>query len=212
MRSVSENYTQEAWILKLDISGFFMHIDHTILLHVLENILDTRYPRRDEILLLFSLCEKIVRNDPTKNCIIKGMRSNWENIPHEKSLFHASSGVGLPIGNLSSQVFANLYMHIFDQFVKEELKVHYYGRYVDDMIFMSPSREHLESLIPEISRFLSEKLHLSLHPQKIEFRRVSDGIDFIGGYIKPYRTYVRNRTKGNFHETLEEIQKHCHDV
>ncbi len=172
-------------------------------------MIDARYLKRDEIPLLFSLCEQIVRNDPTKNCVIKGTRSNWENIPHEKSLFHASSGVGLPIGNLSSQVFANLYMHIFDQFVKEKLKVHYYGRYVDDMIFMSPSREHLESLIPEISGFLSDILKLSLHPQKIEFRRVSDGIDFIGGYIKPYRTYIRNRIKGNFHEILEEIATQC---
>jgi len=98
------------------------------------------------------------------------------------------------------------------RFIKEKLKVHHYGRYVDDMIFMSPSRKHLETLIPEITRFLSEKLHLSLHPNKIEFRRVSDGIDFIGGYIKPYRTYVRNRTKGNFHTTLEEIMKRCSEV
>ncbi len=90
------------------------------------------------------------------------------------------SGVGLPLGNLTSQLFANVYMNIFDQFVKHELKVKHYIRYADDFVFLSIDKKYLENLIPEIQNFLLERLKLTLHPNKIFLQTVVSGVDFLG--------------------------------
>ncbi len=75
-------------------------------------------------------------------------------------------GCGLPIGNLSSQLFSNVYMNVFDQYVKRKLKCHHYGRYVDDAYIVSDDREYLNNLISEITSFLEEELGLKVHPYK----------------------------------------------
>ncbi|MBI5222501.1 MAG: RNA-directed DNA polymerase [Candidatus Magasanikbacteria bacterium] len=87
---------------------------------------------------------------------------------------------GLPLGNLTSQLFANIYMNVLDQFVKHKLKVKYYIRYADDFVILSADRNYLGNLIPEIQKFLSEKLKLTLHPDKIFLQTVSSGVDFLG--------------------------------
>jgi len=74
------------------------------------------------------LCRKVIFNDPTKNCIIKGNKKDWENLPENKSLFHSPPNCGLPIGNLTSQIFANFYMNEFDHFIKNKSAIAYYGR------------------------------------------------------------------------------------
>jgi RNA-directed DNA polymerase len=101
---------------------------------------------------------------------------------------------GIPIGNLTSQLFANVYMNEFDQFIKHTLKVKWYARYTDDFVIVSKDKEYLEQLLKPIQDFLDNKLRLNLHPQKIEVRKYSHGIDFLGYVILPYHRLIRKRT------------------
>ena len=135
---------------------------------------------------------------PTENCVIKGHRSDWDGLPPSKSLFHSPPRCGLPIGNLSSQVFANFYLNVFDHFVKHDLGIRYYGRYVDDFVVVHTDHDYLVSLIGVLRRFLDTELALELHPDKIHLQHYAKGVNFLGVVIKPNRVYVGARTKGNF--------------
>lgn len=115
-------------------------------------------------------------------------------VPRHKSLLHAPKGYGLPIGNLTSQFFANVYLNELDQFVKHALKVRYYGRYVDDMVLLHDDAGQLRAWCAAIDRFLQMRLGLSLHPNKVWLNRAEAGIDFAGFVIKPGRTYLRRFT------------------
>lgn len=211
MRSASENYTHDAYILKLDIEGFFMNINRSILLAQIRTLLDTKYVWDDKE-ELFWLCQKVVENDPTTNCIVKGRREDWVGLPRSKSLFFAPPGTGLPIGNLTSQVFANLYLHELDTFIKKKLKIRHYGRYVDDFILIHEDGEYLKESIAEIRSFLSEHLKLTLHPSKIYFQHFSKWVSFLGALIKSHRIYTGKRIKTNFFVEIERINRTiCHD-
>lgn len=203
IKSCSKNYTTDCYILKLDVQGFFMHINRTILYERLEHFIDFKYKEQDKQLVL-DLCQKIIFNDPTKNCIIKGNKSNWNDLPHNKSLFHSPKDCGLPIGNLTSQVFANFYMNAFDHFIKKELGIKYYGRYVDDFVIVHQDKDYLKSLLPVITNFLQSQLQLTLHPKKIYLQHYSKGVQFLGTVIKPNRIYIANRTKGNFYAAIKK--------
>jgi RNA-directed DNA polymerase len=206
IRKCSKNYTQDCYVLKLDIKGFFMHINKAILYDKIETLFTAKYNGADKKLYL-NLCKTILFNEPVENAIIKGKRSNWDDLPKDKSLFSAKRGYGLPIGNLTSQVFANVYMSSFDHFIKHQLGIKYYGRYVDDFILVHSNKTYLKGLIPVIASFLKKELHLKLHPKKIYLQHYSKGISYIGGFIKPNRNYVSKRTKGNFHEAIQKQNK-----
>ena len=100
---------------------------------------------------------------------------------------------GIPIGNLTSQYFANIYLNDLDQFVKQKLKVKYYVRYADDFVILSRDKSYLENLLPSLQLFLKEKLDLTVHPDKIFFTKFSSGVDFLGYIIFPH--YILPRTK-----------------
>ena len=139
IRQCSHNYTQDCYVLKLDIQGFFMAIDKRVLWAQLQSFIIDQYCFADKDFLL-SLCQKIIFNNPTKNCHIKGSQRHWQDLPRDKSLFYSAPDCGLPIGNLTSQIFANFYMNDFDHFIKHGLGVRYYGRYVDDFVVGAPGR------------------------------------------------------------------------
>ncbi len=204
IRQCSKNYTQDCYILKLDIRGFFMHIDKNILFERLKVFIHEKYKEQDKDLVL-ELCRKVIFYDPTKKCIIKGRRKNWQGLPFDKSLFHSPETCGLPIGNLTSQVFANFYMSSFDHFIKHDLGIRFYGRYVDDFVFVHSDKEYLKSLIPKIKSFLELKLGLTLHPKKMYFQHYTKGVKYLGAVIKPHRIYIANRTKGNFYQAIERL-------
>lgn len=96
------------------------------------------------------------------------------------SFAYKPKGRGLPLGNLTSQLFCNIYMNEFDQFVKHKLKATYYVRYADDFVLMSGEKNYLIVLVDKISEFLKKELHLFLHPDKISIKTLSSGIDFLG--------------------------------
>jgi RNA-directed DNA polymerase len=201
IRRCSKNYSQDCYVLKIDIAGFFMNIDRNILFEKLKYFIDQKYCHKDKEVVL-NLCKTIIYNDPTKNCVIKGSKSNWCDLPRNKSLFHSAQGCGLPIGNLTSQIFANFYMNAFDHFVKDELAVRFFGRYVDDCVFVHQSKAYLEDLIIKIRDFLKCNVGLELHPKKIYLQHHTKGVRFLGVIVKPNRMYISNRTKGNFYAAM----------
>lgn len=111
---------------------------------------------------------------------------------------------GIPLGNLTSQVFANIYLNELDQFVKHKLKIKYYLRYADDFLMMSPNKDELSCLIEPVHKFLEKELKLELHPKKIIFRKFNWGIDFLGYIILPYYILPRTKTKRRVLEKLKQ--------
>lgn len=203
IESCSEKYQKDCYILKLDILGFFMHINRIILFKIVDEYLLKHYIFNDQAMLI-ETCRRIIFNDPTKNCYIKGKKEDWKGLPRSKSLFHSQANCGLPIGNLTSQVFANCYLNVLDHYIKDELKMEFYGRYVDDFIIVHHDKDLLKTLPIEISNFLLSTLQLTLHPKKIYLQHYSRGVKFLGAVIKPNRLYIANRTKGNFYKAIEK--------
>lgn len=109
--------------------------------------------------------------------------------------FSALPAKGIPLGNLTSQLFANIYMHPLDLFVKQELYCKYYIRYADDFVFLSDDRSELEGLLIVIRCFLSEKLALDLHPDKVILKTIASGVDFLGWVHFPHHRILRTKTK-----------------
>lgn len=103
--------------------------------------------------------------------------------------------VGLPIGNLTSQLFANVYMDAFDHFIKEDLRERFYIRFADDAVILDQDRDRLKELIPWIEAWFWRERRLELHPRKIEVRKLSQGIDFLGYVTRPYHRVLRTKTK-----------------
>lgn len=201
IKACSRNYKKDCYVLKLDISGYFMSIDKNILYEkVRMAILENTQKINLDFELLLKIVRKIIFNNPTKNCMLKGKKSDWEDLPKNKSLFFSEKDKGLSIGNLTSQLFGNVYLNDFDHFVKEKLHCRYYGRYVDDIFIVHPSKVYLKKVIVEIRKYLAEKLALILHPNKIYLQNFFKGVDFLGAYIKPHRIYIRDKVKGNFVE------------
>lgn len=104
-------------------------------------------------------------------------------------------GMGLPLGNLTSQLLVNIYMNEFDQYVKHRLKAKYYIRYADDFLILNNNREHLAHMRDSVNEFLAEKLKLSLHPDKVFIKTLSSGIDFLGWVHFPHHRVLRTTTK-----------------
>ena len=203
IRQCSSNYTQDCYVLKLDIQGFFMAIDKRVLWAQLQSFIIDQYCFADKDFLL-SLCQKIIFNNPTKNCHIKGSQRHWQDLPRDKSLFYSAPDCGLPIGNLTSQIFANFYMNDFDHFIKHGLGVRYYGRYVDDFVLVHQNVEYLKSLTLKIADFLKSNLHLTVHPRKIHLQHYSKGVNFLGVTIKPHHIMAGKRIRVNLYDAIME--------
>ncbi|PIR12755.1 reverse transcriptase [Candidatus Falkowbacteria bacterium CG11_big_fil_rev_8_21_14_0_20_39_10] len=179
--------------LKADISGFFMHINKEVLRKlVFQKISTTPFSKEIKSELKW-LAEIIISHDPTKNYKLKGDPELLKIVPRQKSLFHVPDGAGLPIGNLTSQFFANVYLNELDQFIKRKLKCEFYGRYVDDFYIIRKDKEMLKEFHDAINEFLRENLFLELNLKKCYIRPLSYGIDFIGYFVKPWRMYARRR-------------------
>jgi len=156
--------------------------------------------------ILFSLIQNGVSDKKTLALIRLVLKS-----------FEKSSGKGLPLGNVTSQLFANMYMNEFDQYVKHELKAVWYARYCDDFVIVNQSKETLKSYILKIREFLLQKLVLDLHPNKISLRKARQGIDFLGYVILPHRKVLRIKTKNRMLKKITEeneasykgILSHC---
>ena len=128
-------------------------------------------------------------------------------IPQHKSLFFAPPGKGLPIGNLTSQFFANVYLNRLDRFVKHTLKCRHYLRYCDDFVLLSDSRDELFRWEAEIGAFLQRELQLELNANRRRLLPVSNGIDFLGYIVRRDYLLVRRRVVGNLRRKLEQYEQ-----
>src|SRR3989344_4010781 len=117
--------------------------------------------------------------------------------------FSLRAGIGLPLGNLTSQLFVNIYMSEFDQFMKHKLKAKYYIRYADDFVVMSHDKSRLQELLPKIGDFLQERLRLDLHPNKISIRTIASGVDFLGWVHFPNYRVLRTTTKRRMFKNIK---------
>lgn len=201
IRRCSVNYSEDCYILKLDIKAFFMSTNKNILYNKIYTFLRSKFDDKDSQLIL-NLCHEVIYNNPVENCQIVGDKRLWKGLPSDKSLFNCMANYGLPIGNLTSQIFANFYLNEFDHYIKSTLGIRYYGRYVDDFFIVHRDKSYLRGLIPVLESFLFEHLELKIHPKKIYLQHYSKGVKFLGAYIKPGRIYISNRTKGNFYNSV----------
>lgn len=200
IKDCSYDYTRDCWIMKLDIRGFFMSIDKRLLYQRTMDFLRERYTGSDIDLLEYMIRETIF-NRPEKNCIRKMPKWRWEGLPANKSLFGTDGLHGLPIGNLTSQLLALLYLDPMDHLVVEDWLFPYYGRYVDDTVVTDESKERLLSLRVKIDEWLKAQ-GLTLHPKKTYLQHCAKGVRFVGSVIKPGRKYIASRTFGNFMRKL----------
>lgn len=221
IRRESLNYTRPCWVLKMDIRGYFMHISRQRLLDItlrqLERMAVHRVTKGSPVRwcdcvdmdFVSYLTRVIIMQDPTDGCRRHGTLLDWYGLPPEKSLFSSSEGCGLPIGNLTSQLFSNVYLNELDQYVKRVLKVRHYGRYVDDFYIVSADRDWLKSLQRPIARFLRDELGLSVSDEKTQVLDVRYGVEFLGAYLKPRRRYVSNQTLRRMTDKLPSLAAEC---
>lgn len=143
--------------------------------------------------ILLNLIEKKIDDLDCSNLIKKILFS-----------FEVSSRIGLPLGNVTSQLFANIYLNELDQFIKRKLKARFYIRYCDDFVILSDDRNYLENLIEEINNFLQSKLKLKLHQDKILIQKYHRGIDFLGYVVFPDHRILRTKTKRRMFRKIRE--------
>lgn len=196
VRSITQNWSRPAWYLKCDLANFFVSID--------KNILREHLARRVTEPWWLWLTDTILFHDPRENAIVQSAPQRLALIPPHKSLFNQPAGKGLPIGNLSSQFFANVYLDVLDQYAKHRLRARHYIRYVDDFVLLHESPQWLNEAHAAIEAFLPEKLAALLNPTKTILQPVHRGIDFVGQVVKPWRRTLRRRTfNATLHRTRE---------
>ena len=218
IKSESNNYTRQCWVLSIDIRGYFMHIDRKILLNTAVGTLQKMATHKIEpgspqtwadvvdIEFLCWLTEQIVMIDPKTSCKIVGKPEEWIGLDYNKSLFHTPEGCGLPIGNLTSQLLSNVYLNDFDQHCKRVLKCKHYGRYVDDAYVVSSDKQWLLDLIPQMDDYLRRHLNLEIHRGKTHLHQVRHGVEFLGGFILPGRTYMSHAAVRRLRQNVDNLK------
>lgn len=213
----SHNWQRRCYVLKLDIRGYFMHIDREKLLetalgslekmrlHQTEKGAKETWEERIDYGFVEWLTREIVLLDPTDGCRMAGDKADWVGLDTAKTLRYAGEGRGLPIGNLTSQLYSNVYLNLFDQYMKRTLKCRHYGRYVDDAYVVSSDRRWLLGLVPKIREFLADILGLQLHMGKLQVYDAYKGCSFLGAFVRPYRTYIDNHSLQRTMQGLKEI-------
>ena len=204
IKEASNNYTTDCYIMKLDLQGFFMSIDKSMLARMIDNFI-VKYYKGYDIDDLRYLCQVVVLHCPEKNCERHSPREMWGHIPANKSLFTNGEGKGVAIGNLFAQLFANFLLNELDWYI-EELGIKYHGRYVDDFYCIHKDKQVLLSAVPKIRAKLAE-LGLSLNPKKFYFQHYTKGVEFTGAVVKPYRTYCCNRVLTNFIAAVRKLNR-----
>ena len=198
-KKLTKNYTQKAYFMKADISNFFNSIDKEILFEEVRKYVYEPW--------LVRLIEKVLFHDPKNNVFMKSPKWLFEQVPAYKSLFNIDAKKGLPIGNLTSQFFANVYLNPLDQYVKNELKCKYYLRYVDDILLLHQDAGWLNRAYSKINRFLLDNLAMTLNHRKKNMNLICRGFDFVGHMVKPNRIFLRTTIIKKSFETIKKWEK-----
>jgi len=179
LRKTSKNYTGPVYVLKCDIKKFFHSVSHQKLYNIIKN-------RIDDPKFLWLIRQIISSFSITVD-------NFWQREIKEDFL----EKEGLPIGNLTSQIFANIFLDKLDWFIKKQLRIKYYFRYADDFVIISLSQKSLKNIVNLIESFLNTNLGLKLHPQKTKIRKFRQGIDFLGYIILPHYIILRDLIRKN---------------
>jgi RNA-directed DNA polymerase len=175
LRQVSHNGKRACFALKMDVQRFFDSVDHDILKGFLrERVQDHRVL-----------------------CILDRVIDSFRSQPDHPQ------NIGLPLGNVTSQIFANVYLHPLDHFIKHTLRQKYYLRYCDDFIIVAHEKSQLTALMEPISNFLAQKLRLTLHPKKIILSNMHQGIDFLGYILFLHHRLLRASTRRRMQRRLK---------
>ena len=208
MREVSENYTRQAWVFKGDLVSFFMSIRRDLLWYLLERFIRRHYDGGDKEILLRTV-KTVVYHHPEDDCIINGDPAEWRNLPKNKSMFTIDRNLGGPIGNHTTQQFANFYLSIlFDLWLLFLMRGANFRiiRFVDDFLIICDDKGKILEVVPKLVMIVSH-YGLHIHKNKRYLQPVSHGVLFVGGYIKPRRTYVSSRTIGRFQDRVFGFRK-----
>lgn len=185
IRSASENWSKPIFYLKCDLANFFVAIDKAVLRKQLEARITEPW--------WLALATQILMHDPREDYETRSPAHLFNRVPQHKRLVAQPAHLGLPIGNLSSQFFANVYLDALDQFAKHTLRAKHYIRYVDDFVFLHESPQQLNQWLAEVEAFLP-RLGAKLNPTKTILQPVDRGVDFVGHVIKPWRRTTRKRS------------------
>lgn len=234
IRRESQNYTIPCYVLKMDISGYFMHISRRILFditlrhlrkmakHRVMNRKTGVLPTNEASTVAYSpfrwsdcvdmdfvewLTRIIIMQNPTEDCCRRGSLLDWLDLPRDKSLFYSPPGCGLPIGNLTSQLFSNVYLNELDQYMKRQLGCRHYGRYVDDFYIVSTDRKWLLSLRKPVTDYLRVHLGLKINEGKTMLCDVRMGVEFLGSFLKPRRRYVSCQSLGRLTAKIQSLER-----
>lgn len=199
----SNNYTQDCYVATVDINSFFMSIPKKLVEDLVLKLVDEKYFGDDKEELRY-LCHIVLSHCPEENCIRQSSASMWNHLPASKSLFTNGAGLGMPIGNLPSQMFANYLLNQLDWAIEKEYGIRFHGRYVDDIYLVAEKPEQILSAIPKIRAKL-ETLGLKLSPKKFYMQHYTKGLDFTGAVVKPGRVYSLNRTVTNFRHSIKRL-------
>lgn len=182
------------WVLQLDISKYFYSVNHALLKErMLRHIGD-----HDLSMLLVSLIDSFRTDD------------SYDHLFDASTLYRQTPDKGMPIGNLTSQLFANIFLNDFDHWVKETLRVKHYVRYVDDMAILGESREELQTLCEQITAKLASE-GLTIHPHKIRLAKASAGIQFLGCVVWPNHISAGHYIRRRYHQRLRQHETGCRD-
>jgi hypothetical protein len=205
MASASHNFQRPAYVLQLDLQGYFMSLDRQKLFDITDAGLRRQFHDDAPKYRLFRfLWRQIIFDDPTVNVRIKGGWEGWRDLPPSKSMFNAKPGHGIVIGNLTSQLLSNIYLNQLDRFVTFDLGQKHYGRYVDDFYVVSADKNELMEVIRRIEEF-SVSLDLVLHPRKRSIVEINQGVSFLGAVLYPYRIQPGDRTKRGIHTISHQL-------
>ena len=185
IRSASQNWSKSIFYLKCDLANFFVAIDKEVLRQQLAAKITEPW--------WLALAEQILMHDPREDYEVRSPAHLFNRVPQHKRLTSQPARLGLPIGNLSSQFFANIYLNALDQFAKHSLGAKHYIRYVDDFVFLHESPQQLNAWLAEVEAFLPS-LGAKLNPKKTILQPVDRGVDFVGHVIKPWRRTTRKRS------------------
>jgi len=205
IRVVSNNYTRDCWICKMDLKGFFMSINKPYIKKLVINYIKNRY-KGEDIETVIYLTDVTLSNCPEQNCVLKTAWERWDELPKSKSKFYIGGDYGLTIGDLISQLLANFLLNELDHYVTETLGFRHYTRYVDDFVIVHESKDDLLRAVPLIREKLKEA-GVTLHPNKFYIQHYKKGVEFVGSIVKPHRIYVHNRTIHNAFVAVEKLNR-----
>ena len=196
------NIASGGWVLQLDIHNYFNSIHRPTLYAMLCAQL-AQAQRRGQLpashaAALRSLCHKLLARPTHVRNPLAALK-----MPQHKRLRHAAPGCGLPVGTLTSQFFANVYLNSLDQFVKHQLKVRHYVRYVDDFVLLGDSQQQLQDWEAQINDFLRDTLRLNLRDD-VYLQPIRRGVDFLGYVVFAHHRRVRTRVVEHCREKLQQ--------